>query len=872
MRIPSMIMFGLSVSSLGACTQLERSPADFIPAEEVEPSLFTGAGLGSTCGEDQKCRNGLTCVEQQCEARGGQALNEPCILTAECDVNLICGWAGFCVEAGERQLSEPCAHDGECMRGYRCKRTGGIAGECVEIMSDNADVGASCDETANCASGLVCSPDREEPVCLPGSLLLNPDVFRGVVCDDAGEAEMPFGMRHALPRDGVDFFATPFPTDLRITSGKIDLRDYPRPGAVLNERDLFHELLKEIQVLRTGWSRNPGIYLRFTHPLNAIYSHTEEGDEPADNQRDLNEDIRLIDLETGDEWPAEVRFHNERNKYICARSVFVHPRWSRPLNPGHSYAVIVLNSLQSAGEERARSIDATTMLLEDVAPRDAYEREAWERYAALRRWIKDHPVTGGKVVGATVFTVAPDQELMSRGRAAIYDVQLPRFDPAVEPVVCAEGVRSPCAYDEDALRTLRERGLEGPDPRDCPAEPNPLFHEIHAKVRLPIFQRGEPPYEREGGEVKVIDGEPQLASFDSVCMAITVPRDIEPPPAGWPVVLYAHGTGGSFRAGVKLLGRQLSNLRDDPDEETPDTQGALRPVVLVEIDQVMHGSRLGSDPLLAPGPLFFNVQNPIAARGNLIQGAFDNFALIRFITEDSDLHQWNFPEIGQLDINRDRVSYHGHSQGGTTGPLFAPFEERLSGAVFSGTAGGLVFGLIDKKEPYDSSLGLQLALQEFNLNQDHPAIHIFQEYFDDVDPINYADKLFLRPSGNPIHMLHLYGQNDTFTPDRGQRSFAAASGATLAIPNEKPEGFDMIDDLEILTQGYPLMSNQEIESVGTVTAVVAQHAPSRQDGRDQYNGHFIAYQNPQAKTQLLSFLRDLSLGRAPRVQVSDPSR
>jgi hypothetical protein len=298
----------------------------------------------------------------------------------------------------------------------------------------------------------------------------------------------------------------------------------------------------------------------------------------------------------------------------------------------------VLNSLQSDEGERARALDATSLLLDDVAPRDAYEREAWERYALLRRWVKNHPVTGGRVVGGTVFTVRQDQELIKRGRDAVYDAKIPRFDPAVEPVLCAEGVRSPCAHDDDTLRTLRARGLEGSDPRDCPAEPNPLFHEIHARVRLPIFQRGEAPYEREGGAVKVINGEPQLASFASVCMAVTVPRDIEPPPEGWPVVLYAHGTGGSFRAGVKLLGGQLSNLRAEPSADTPDTPGALKPVVLIEIDQVMHGSRIGPDPLAAPGPLFFNVQNPIAARGNLIQGALDNFALIRFITEDSDLH------------------------------------------------------------------------------------------------------------------------------------------------------------------------------------------------------------------------------------------
>ena len=86
----------------------------------------------------------------------------------------------------------------------------------------------ACDEENFCAEGLICSPQRQ--ICLPNSMLLNPDAFRDVECDDEAEALMPFGVRHALPHENADFFATPFPTDLRIRDGKVDLRDYPVPG------------------------------------------------------------------------------------------------------------------------------------------------------------------------------------------------------------------------------------------------------------------------------------------------------------------------------------------------------------------------------------------------------------------------------------------------------------------------------------------------------------------------------------------------------------------------------------------------------------------------------------------------------------------
>ena len=218
-----------------------------------------------------------------------------------------------------------------------------------------------------------------------------------------------------------------------------------------------------------------------------------------------------------------------------------------------------------------------------------------------------------------------------------------------------------------------------------------------------------------------------------------------------------------------------------------------------------------------------------------------------------------------ISFDRRKVAYHGHSQGGTTGPLFAPFEDRLNGVVFSGTAGGLMFSLLDKKEPYDATVGLQLVLQEFNLDRDHPAIHIFQEYFDDVDPINYAGQLNTQAAGNPIHSLHIYGRRDTFTPDSGQRSFAAASGATLAIPEEVGDEFDYIDDLDVITQSFPVGGNVEIPSIGVFTALVVQHTPEREDGQDLYNGHYVAYRDQVASQQLFDFLRDLSLGRTPIV-------
>jgi hypothetical protein len=832
-----ILCFTFSIFGGVACDEMSRPGVKIEVDAGVVTREFSGESVGGACNGEILCRRGLSCVSGLCEVDGTANEDEPCIRTDECVEGLKCGWAGFCVPEGEKEVDEACGHDGECRRGFACMRLGGIAGQCMATPQEGLGLYEACDAEEVCADGLICSSERS--LCLPNSLLLNPDAFRGVACDDKGEAEMPFGVRHALPHEGADFFATPFPSDLRMSSGKLDLRDYPRPGATFSDRDLFDRLLNTIEELREGWSRNPGIYMRLTRPLK------EEQIEEVDRH------FKLIDLETGELHALTGALLPKRNKYICSNAIFLHPIWGRPLTPGHSYAALALNTLRSIEGETPEKLDSLTMLLKSKAPSEDVQEVAWRRFAPLRQWlIQTNEVELEDIVGATIFTVRARATIYEEGREAVYDADIPRFD--LSPILCEEGVTSPCATpsytppeDKPMLR----------DPRDCPETPNPKFHEIHAKVRMPIFQRGELPYQDEGGRVPMDGNQPQLTGYRSICIGMTVPKEVEPPETGWPVVIYAHGTNGDFRGGAKRIAAKLSPLTLAEGEEVA--------VATIAIDQVMHGDRVGDDQTLSPGPLFFNVKNPIAARGNLIQGALDNFALVRFLRESPSVLELSLDEIGSIRFNPDLISYHGHSQGGTTGPLFAPFEDELNGVAFSGTAGGLIFSLTGKKEPYDSTIGLRLTLQELNLDPNHPALHVFQELFDDVDPINFAELLFDQPHGKPIHTMQIMGLNDTFTPDSGQRSYAAALGGVLARPNIPPSNFDEITDLNVVTSPYPVEGNVQSEGSGPVTGVIVQHTPQ---GQTPYNGHFVAYLNRVANRQLLHFLGDLSLGNVPKVE------
>src|SRR5690606_4997034 len=66
----------------------------------------------------------------------------------------------------------------------------------------------------------------------------------------------------------------------------------------------------------------------------------------------------------------------------------------------------------------------------------------------------------------------------------------------------------------------------------------------------PIFQEGEVPYGAEGGALEADeDGVPTVHGEFDARFTITIPT-AEMPEGGYPIVLYAHGTGGDHRSFV----------------------------------------------------------------------------------------------------------------------------------------------------------------------------------------------------------------------------------------------------------------------------------------------------------------------------------
>jgi hypothetical protein len=309
------------------------------------------------------------------------------------------------------------------------------------------------------------------------------------------------------------------------------------------------------------------------------------------------------------------------------------------------------------------------------------------------------------------------------------------------------------------------------------------------------------------------------------------------PEGGWPIALYGHGTGGSFRSAVSDAGEPLADI---------DVEGERVSVAALGWDGPMHGTRANSD--IDPGALFYNLANPAAARGNVIQGAADVFALVRAVKAWT-ISAASSPTGEEIRFDPDAIILVGHSQGASTGPLASPYEPDTRALVWSGAGGGLVLSLLAKSEPVDVATAAAVALQELNgavpvpLNDMHPVLGLVQGLFDPVDVLNHGRFATVdRDPSNPIqHILLSYGIGDSYTPNSTTRAFARVMRAQLAEPRLEDLGVAFPPIEPPITENLPVPG-------GRATAVIVQARP------DGYDGHFVLFRDATLQRRYQQFV------------------
>ena len=581
----------------------------------------------------------------------------------------------------------------------------------------------------------------------------------------------------------VDFFALPFPTDLRLGSdGKINLDGFPSGLSAEVDRYVgaFNHRL-------AGWGTQSAIYFRFSAPLDARTLPDAAGSLAE------SASVQVIDVTPGspdfDHRQAIVAvFHPTAGDYIGANWLSVRPVAGLPLREKTTYAAIVTRDVHGEGGapiERDPRLDA------------ALRSDGPLAYAPLRAWLAAHPSMAKRLANATVFTTQDTTGQMARLRQATYA-------KAAAPTV----------------KNLQHTGT------------GKTYEIFTGEYDAPNFQEGEVPYASEGGRiVDDPDGLPKVQRTETMRFALTIPTTSTMPGGGWPLVVYAHGTGGNYRSFI------ADKSADGVAHVVDAADATLADMAMISIDQPLHGARA---PAGSGDQFFFNLFNADALFDNLKQGAADDYQLLRLV---QGFNEASAPTTNQpIRFDLDRLYFKGHSQGGITGALFLVAEPMIQAAILSGTGGNLVQSLLNK-EPYPAALQL---LFDAPYDDTHPVLNLFGAFGESSDPANFARRMFREPLADvpPKSLFLSLGLGDTDTPNPTTWSYALASGTPPVLP--------MLQDVETLALAGLAWTSPPLASNlldGKVTAGLLQYTPPA--GKD---GHFVIFDVLTARNQSNRFL------------------
>ncbi len=854
-RLYAMILCGLLTGSVVWSGCEETDPLDTIDGG-------SGKGQqGDPCAQQVDCDAQFVCAGAgTCEvpgSNGTRILDEGCSVDDDCLIQLVCSSINRCAEPGAGEEGSPCGGNESCGKGLVCSATA----TCAKPGDPGTKgAGESCEEMTECMLGLACVMDICQALAF----------WEGVTCDPDEKILRAY---FEVPQGAVtEFYRLPFPNDVRLKNGRVDVSDHPDPGnAIPGEYgEVVANFYKAIGEDVAGFGLSPTTFFRMSKDFNLDTI-----------------DIRFVNIDQdspnyGRKLGYQMGATNGRGKYICQNNITVRSAVGHPLSPLTTYAVYLPQGIKDTDGTDAQQDEDFTAMLAETEPTDAALKAAWQAYAPFRAYLVAEGIAAGDVLSAAVFTTMDPQARMSRFREVIHAEA--QAAASADIMLCDGAAKSPC---------------EDPDNEDhtCPDSPDSAFHELQGTFKVPVFQRGTPPYRTpaDGGDI-VYDagGKPLIDRHEDACFALTVPPGAGMPVDGWPVVIFAHGTGGSYRSFIgNGTAAALANVTD--------SGGTVSKMAVISIDGSMHGPRRGTTD--DPDGLFFNLANPYAARDNTYQGAADKYQLVRLI-KAMNLEATSSPTGQAIKFDPERIYFFGHSQGTIEGIPFVIFEPDVKAVVLSGAGGYLLGSLLEKTKPVNVRGMVQLALADGDVGTNHPLLNLVQLYFEEIDGVNYGKSFFAAPPDGMAakHTFLGYGVADSFTPPGTIGALASSMGIHQVTPipgrcgdeicglpescksceedcGACPEAATCGDDTCDKDKGescvncnedcgmckpYATMDPPVTANMGPaeakVTAGMIQYVS---DGT--YDDHHVLFRNARAKTQSTHFLGSAARDEAPTI-------
>ncbi len=640
-------------------------------------------------------------------------------------------------------------------------------------------------------------------------------VESAVESETIGEPPSKLGIDYAASPSGAtpryvasdatipDWLDRPWPSDRwrTLTDGvaHIDLNALPFP-----EADLFQAYIA-VGATLSGFGLNGAGYLAFDAALDPARLP-----DPATTRDDPRAPIQLVDLSPtsptyGRSHPIELRVYEEfTSRWVAPHTLAFRPARGLPLGAGRTYCFVVARTLLDAD---GRYLQRATAFAAELAA-------GANGLAPLRDWL-----------AAPSAPVAPPFSPIDLAAATCFTTDTPTAELAAIRAFLATQP-APAVTELHFQETRTFDGVAVDDYRGHYDAPN--------------FQTGSAPYTNSGGAfVFGPDGRPEIQRVESMRYLLWVPATPQPP-SGYPVVVYSHGTGGSWESCTRTAG--------------PGPHVTPLGLAVLCIDQPGVGERGDGTK-----PDWINIGNPVAARTTMRQSAIDNLSLVRALRAGSfDIPASTAPDGLARHFDPDRIAFFGHSQGALTGALALALVPEFSGGVLSSAGGLITESALASVEaaPYLPALAAIVDDDAANLDTFHPVLSLLQMIGDASDPINYAPAWLASIDGFPArHVLMTSGTADPQTPIVTALALSAAGGLELANPPAVPSPAHAL--LAIAPVDLPARGNVATAS-GAVTAVQLTVL----DG-----GHFVSSEAPYQAT-VVNFLQTLLTADRPTVAVT----
>jgi hypothetical protein len=668
--------------------------------------------------------------------------------------------------------------------------------------------------------------------------------------------------------DGAHFYDHPWPSDLRREpGGAIHYAGFYNP----HDAPIFGVYVDALNGLLDGFSAAAPGYLRFTGDIDPSTLPTSPPDSLAKGATLQLLDVDPASPERGQRRLVSWFWRKDAGVYWLPDMLAVQPALGYPLRPHTRYAYVVTTGVQdSKGLAIRPSSDLQEVL--GLSPPTAATAPARALFDPSLAELQRAGVSPRSIAHLAVFTTNdPTAELM-----AVRDTVRASFPPpTVEPTSWvvnpaeAEGV-SPTPFLPQGTGTDFDvyQGWYGPAPN-------------YQAGKIPFSAYGD-----GGGFVFDRSGKAVLQSTFNMRFTFVVPiaTKCPMPAAGYPMVMYAHGTGGDYRSIVEE-GNSIGDVL------------AQHCLASMGVDQIFHGARPGApveyfgpaetdpNPMYEPTVelTFFNLNNPIAARTSGRQSAIDVVQQARLFTESHASVPASVSLTGKpILFDASKLLFFGHSQGGLNGPLFLAIDDQARGGVLSGSGSMITIALIEKVSPPPSVASLVKLLLDLTpaegteVNLFHPALSMAQTLIDTIDPIHYVGYIFQHPrtgfAPKSIYQTegtYSNGTGDSFAPPQGIEVESVALGLPRMTPGIHPiveAGWGGLGDITIPTAG--LSGNL---AGGKASGVLAQWKPSCATETvpcpdENGDGHFVVFDVPACHEQAAGFCENLAadpIGRVP---------